>query len=135
MAAGQLPHEETFAAEVMLPRGQQIIDFSAVKSVDVVLQPGEVSFHHVHTPHASGPNRSDDYRIGCSMVFIPPWVHHREVRESAMRVRGRDPHGHFDEEPRPNADLDPAARAAHQAAMTKMGTYQAEKRLSNSRRG
>ena len=70
--AGQLLHEETFAADVMLPRGQQIPNFStAAKSVDVVLDTGQVSFHDVHTPHASGPNRSNEYRIGCSMVFIP----------------------------------------------------------------
>jgi hypothetical protein len=32
---------------------------------------------------------------------------------SATLVRGRDTHGHFDLEPRPVADLDAAAVAAH----------------------
>jgi hypothetical protein len=36
------------------------------------------------------------------------------TRLSATLVRGRDTYGHFDLEPHPVADLDPAAIAAHQ---------------------
>ena len=127
---GQLPHVNTFADDVMLPRGQQIRDLDpADRAVDVRLSSGEASFHHVFTPHASGPNHSDTWRIGCQMVFIPPSVHHRGGRESAMLVRGRDDFGHFENEPRPRADRDAAARAAHRAAMVRMGTWRAEQEL------
>jgi non-heme Fe2+,alpha-ketoglutarate-dependent halogenase len=36
-----------------------------------------------------------------------------------MLVRGRDAYGHFDLEPRPERDLDDAARAAHADAMAR----------------
>ena len=129
---GQLAHVNTFAEDVMLPRGQEIrvLDEDTMdQAVDVKLSSGEASFHHVFTPHASGPNHSDAPRIGLQTVFIPTSVRHRDGRESAMLVRGRDDHGHFESEPRPHADLDAAARAAHRAAMTRMGTWRAERRL------
>ena len=127
---GQLPHVNTFAEDVMLPRGQQIRDLDTTeRAVDVKLSSGEASFHHVFTPHASGPNQSDAWRIGCQMVFIPPSVRHRGGRESAMLVRGRDDFGHFEPEPRPRADRDAAARSAHRAAMIRMGTWRAEQEM------
>ena len=132
-AGGQLPHLNTFAEDVMLPRGQEIrvLDEDMLdQAVDMRLRSGEASFHHVFTPHASGPNRSDDYRIGLQAVFIPTSVHHRDGRESAMLVRGRDDYGHFESEPRPHANLDDAARAAHRNAMTRMGTWRAEQGLA-----
>ena len=131
---GQLPHANTFAEDVMLPRGQEIRDLdkdTLDRAVDMRLSSGEASFHHVFTPHASGPNRSRDYRIGLQTVFIPTSVRHRGGRESAMLVRGRDDFGHFESEPRPRAELDPAARTAHRAAMTRMGTWRAEQRLQD----
>ena len=137
-ARGQLPHVNTFAEDVMLPRGQEIRDLdedTLAQAVDMRLQSGEASFHHVFTPHASGPNRSDDYRIGLQTVFIPASVRHRDGRESAMLMRGRDDFGHFESEPRPRADLDDAARAAHRAAMTRMGTWRAEQELRLARDG
>ncbi len=137
-ARGQLPHVNTFAEDVMLPRGQEIRDLdedTLAQAVDMRLQSGEASFHHVFTPHASGPNRSDDYRIGLQTVFIPASVRHRDGRESAMLMRGRDDFGHFESEARPRADLDDAARAAHRAAMTRMGTWRAEQELRLARDG
>ena len=131
-ARGQLAHVNTFADDVMLPRGQEIQDLdedTLDRAVDVRLSSGEASFHHVFTPHASGPNRSGAWRIGLQAVLIPTSVRHRGGRESAMLVRGRDDFGHFESEPRPLADRDPAARAAHRAAMTRMGTWQAEQEL------
>ena len=131
-ARGQLAHENTFAEDVMLPRGQELRDLdqdTIDSAADIRLQSGEASFHHVFTPHSSGPNRSGAWRIGLQPVFIPTSVRHRDGRESAMLVRGRDDFGHFESEPRPRADRDPAARAAHRAAMTRMGTWRAEQRL------
>ena len=128
---GQLPHANTFADDVMLPRGLQIVGLAGQDTaVDVVLASGQVSLHTVYTAHASGPNASPGHRIGCSMVFIPTHVRHGGGRESAMLVRGRDRFGHFELEPAPKADLDPDAIAAHGAAMAKMGTYQAEQTLA-----
>ena len=131
-ARGQLPHLNTFAEDVMLPRGQEIRGLDGdtlARAVDMKLRSGEASFHHVFTPHASGPNRSSHYRIGLQAVFIPTFVRHQGGRESAMLVRGRDDYGHFENEPRPRDNLDPAARTAHRAAMMRMGTWRAEQIL------
>ena len=121
---GQLPHANTFGADVLLPRGQEIVDLpDHDKAVQSTLSSGEVSFHHVFTPHASGPNNSDGVRVGCAMVFVPTSIRQETMRESATLVRGRDHYNHFDLEPRPKADLDDAAVMAHAVAMRKMATW------------
>jgi non-heme Fe2+,alpha-ketoglutarate-dependent halogenase len=114
----QLEHRDTFAADNLLTRGQEIaVDVPAGAGVDVPLKAGEMSLHHVLLVHGSGPNTTDDRRIGYAIRYIPPHVHQLKGRDSAMLVRGRDTHGHFDPEPEPRADLDDAARAAHHAAV------------------
>lgn len=83
-------------------------------AADIVLQPGEMSLHHVLIVHGSRPNASADRRIGYAIRYIPTRV--RQVagpRDSATLVRGRDAFGHFDLEPPPAADLDPRALALH----------------------
>jgi hypothetical protein len=82
-----------------------------------------MAIHQAGTLHESAPNRSTDRRVGIAARFIPTAVRSLKSRESALLVRGSDRYGHFDHEPRPTADLDAAARAAHAAAV--------EKRLRN----
>jgi len=126
---GQLDHVNTFAQDVMLPRGQEIVGLKPdSESVACTLASGEASLHHLHAPHASGPNASGDWRIGCAMVFVPTDVR-PSVRESAMLVCGHDRFRHFDPEPRPSADMSAAAIAAHGEAMARMGTYRNEQAL------
>ena len=58
------------------------------------------------------PYRSDDRRIGFAIRFVP--THVRQVvgrRDSAMLVRGVDAYRHFESEPRPSADFEPAQLA------------------------
>ncbi|MBX9945190.1 MAG: phytanoyl-CoA dioxygenase family protein [Reyranella sp.] len=113
----QLEHRDTFAADNLLTRGQEIaVDVPAGEGVDVVLRAGEMSLHHVLLVHGSGPNTTGDRRIGFAVRYIPPHVRQLKVRDSAMLVRGRDRHGNFDLEPEPRADLDAAALAAHRDA-------------------
>jgi ectoine hydroxylase-related dioxygenase (phytanoyl-CoA dioxygenase family) len=114
----QLPHVDTFHADNLLSRGQEIaVDVDATKAVDVILAPGEISLHHIKLVHASEPNRSADRRIGFALRYIPTSVRQTKVRDSAMLVRGVDRYGHFDAEPRPRRDLDDAALAAHAEAV------------------
>jgi non-heme Fe2+,alpha-ketoglutarate-dependent halogenase len=113
----QLEHRDTFDQNNLLTRGQEIaVDVPDGAGVDVVLKAGEMSLHHVLLVHGSGPNTTDDRRIGFAIRYIPPHVRQLKVRDSAMLVRGRDAHGNFDMEPEPRADLDPAALAAHRDA-------------------
>jgi non-heme Fe2+,alpha-ketoglutarate-dependent halogenase len=114
----QFPHVDTFHKDNLLSRGQEIaVEVDATKAVDVVLRPGEMSLHHIKLVHGSEPNRSSRRRIGMAIRYIPTYVRQTKVRDSAMLVRGVDSYGHFDHEPRPRADLDEPALAAHRDAM------------------
>jgi chlorinating enzyme len=118
--SNQLEHRDTFHKDNLLTRGQEIaVEVPDGQGVDVVLKAGEMSLHHVLLVHGSGPNASDDRRIGLAIRYIPPHVRQLKVRDSATLVRGRDTHGHFDLEPAPKADLDAAALAAHQDAVAR----------------
>jgi len=116
----QLAHRDTFDKDNLLSRGQEMaVEVPEGEGVDVPLKAGEMSLHHVLLAHGSGPNTTGDRRIGLAMRYIPPHVRQLKVRDSAMLVRGCDTHGNFDLEPEPRADLDTAARAAHEDAVAR----------------
>jgi non-haem Fe2+, alpha-ketoglutarate-dependent halogenase len=111
------PHKDTFAEHNLLSRGQEIaVEVDEDEAIDVVLQPGEMSLHHVKLFHGSNANRSRDRRIGFAIRYLP--THVRQVvgeKDSAMLVRGIDSHGNFEPEQPPAADMDAAALAQYQA--------------------
>jgi ectoine hydroxylase-related dioxygenase (phytanoyl-CoA dioxygenase family) len=114
----QLPHADTFHEHNLLSRGQEIaVKVDESKAVFVPLKAGEISLHHVKLAHGSEVNTSGDRRIGLAIRYVPPHVRQLKVRDSATLVRGVDPHGHYDLEPEPRADLDAAALAAHRDAV------------------
>jgi non-haem Fe2+, alpha-ketoglutarate-dependent halogenase len=108
-------HRDTFAADNLLTRGQEIaVEVNEAQAVTVELDPGEMSLHHVKIFHGSQPNTSSDRRIGFAIRYVPPTV--RQIagpRDSALLVRGEDRYGNFELESPPQADLDPAAVALH----------------------
>jgi len=111
----QLPHKDTFAAKNLLTRGQEVeAEVDEKRVVDIELQPGEFSLHHVRIVHGSEPNPSDIRRVGFAIRYIPTYL--KQIagpRDSAMLVRGVDTYHHFDMEPRPKADMDPEAVEVH----------------------
>jgi len=111
----QLPHHDTFAENNLLTRGQEVmVDVDPASAVDIELQPGEFSLHHVRLVHGSDPNPADYRRIGYAVRYIPTYVRQTEgPRDCATLVRGVDEYRHFDVEPVPKADLDPEAVALH----------------------
>ena len=115
----QVPHQDTFAPQNLLSRGQEImVDVDERKAVMLELAAGEMSLHHVRLIHGSDPNPSDDRRIGFAIRYIP--THVRQVagsHDSATLVRGEDRHHHFQLEQRPDFDMSPDA-IAHHAAIT-----------------
>ena len=114
----QIPHRDTYAKDNMLSRGQAVeLEFDEANAVPLKLRAGEMSLHHVRTIHGSRPNRSDTYRIGYIINYISPAVRQKSGSDSATLVRGRDRFGHFEFDPRPSADRDEAAIAAHGAAV------------------
>jgi ectoine hydroxylase-related dioxygenase (phytanoyl-CoA dioxygenase family) len=109
-----LQHVDTFHKDNLLSRGQEIaVEVDAAQSVDCILEPGEMSLHHVKLVHGSEPNRSNDRRIGLAIRYIPTSLKQLKVRDAATLVRGVDRYNNFDSEPRPKHDLDDAAIAAH----------------------
>ncbi|HEX2941993.1 MAG TPA: phytanoyl-CoA dioxygenase family protein [Rhodopila sp.] len=115
----QVPHRDTFRADNLLSRGQEIlVEVDASQAEMLELSAGEMSLHHVRLIHGSDANPSDLRRIGFAIRYIPTTV--RQVagsHDSATLVRGVDTYHHFDPEERPDADMSPRA-VAHHAAVT-----------------
>jgi len=111
----QLPHKDTFAENNMLTRGQEVqVNVDPALAVNVELQPGEFSLHHVRLVHGSDPNPSDRRRIGFAIRYVPTYVRQTAgPRDSATLVRGTDQYHHFDPEPRPQVDFGEVEQAVH----------------------
>jgi ectoine hydroxylase-related dioxygenase (phytanoyl-CoA dioxygenase family) len=111
----QLPHRDTFAADNMLSRGQEVaVAVDEKDALDVVLAPGEMSLHSVRLVHGSEPNRAAHRRVGFAIRYIPTSIRQiKEIPDSASLVRGVDRFGHFAPEPAPAADFHPDAVAFH----------------------
>ncbi|MDU8927072.1 phytanoyl-CoA dioxygenase family protein [Alisedimentitalea sp. MJ-SS2] len=92
-----LPHNDTFSENNLLSRGQEIaVDVADKDKTPIELQPGQMSLHHGLTIHGSGPNSSDDRRIGFAIRYINPNAKQlRASRDYAMLARGVDRSGHF----------------------------------------
>ena len=96
---GQLAHEFKPSNENMLSRGQHIVvgekiaDFTN-EAVDLRLQPGEMSLHSFRSIHASGPNQTDDPRIGFAIRYCAADLQRGSritEKESATLVSGVEP--------------------------------------------
>ena len=111
----QLPHQDTFAENNLLSRGQEVmVEVDEAEAVDLELQPGEFSLHHVRLVHGSDPNNANYRRIGYAVRYLPTYVRQTEgPRDCATLVRGVDAYHYFDPEPVPSVDLDPEAVEAH----------------------
>ncbi len=108
---GRIAHSDSFGLDNMLSRGQELkVEVDEGEAVPVCLAPGEISLHHGRMFHASGPNRSDTWRVGLALRYITPSTRQVVgVRDFAQLVRGEDRFGHFEELPRPVDDEDLAA--------------------------
>lgn len=115
-----LAHNDIYDEDNMLTRGQEIaVDVDEDAAVTMALEPGQASLHNVRLAHASGPNRSDDRRIGVSLHYMP--ARSRQLVgewDSAALVRGEDRYNHFAAAPVPRRDMDPVAVAFHEKAST-----------------
>lgn len=111
-----LPHVETYAADNLLSRGQEIaVQVDEAQALDVSLQAGQMSLHHVRIAHNSEPNRSDIRRIGFAIRYVGGHVRKIGARDQAVLVRGRDT-GHFDLETPPKGEFEPVDLARHAAS-------------------
>ncbi len=113
---GMQNHETTEDDSNVLLQGQTVKGVDTNKAVACTLKPGEASFHHGWTLHASMPNDSDDRRIGLNVQYIAPHIKQtKHELDTAMLVRGVDTYHHFDQDIAAKTDLDPAAIKKQQA--------------------
>ena len=113
-----LPHDDQYHQDNLLTRGQQITEgVDDAEAIYMPLQVGEMSLHNYRLAHASGPNNTDDRRIGVSMHFMPTETGQIVGNwDSAALVRGEDTFGNFTHTPIPAADFDEEAVAFHAKA-------------------
>jgi non-heme Fe2+,alpha-ketoglutarate-dependent halogenase len=110
----QIPHRDTFDRHNLLTRGQEVaVAVDETKAVALILDPGEMSLHHVRLVHGSPPNPSGDRRIGFAIRYIPTHIRQLEGEDSASLVRGADRFHHFAPEPRPEREMAPEMMALH----------------------
>ncbi len=84
-----VPHTDTFSEDNLLSRGQEIaVDVDEADAIAAALQPGEMSLHHGRLFHASGPNTTDERRIGLVMRYIRPDTPSVMKNDYAMVMRG-----------------------------------------------
>lgn len=102
-------HEDTFAENNILTRGQVISNIDRSKAVDLILEPGEMSIHHGAIIHGSQPNKSNQRRIGFSLQsYVPPSIKQVVGKNIWTHIRGqkrKDINGI--ELSRPNYNMDP----------------------------
>jgi hypothetical protein len=116
--ARQLPHEDSFDPDNMLPGGEKLsVAVDDASAWDVQLLPGETSLHHLLTVHGSRPNLSNGSRTGFAIRYIAGDIASATgERGSATLVRGRD-HGTFDLEREPEGELHPDAVRRHASVL------------------
>ncbi len=127
-----VPHREGVSNNLLL-RGQEVaVTVDESQAVYMELGAGQVSFHHGLMFHGSEESRDDERRIGLAIRYIPTRVKPLEglPKDSVQLVRGVDRYHHFNHEPRPVRDLDPADAARHKQATD---TYHEINRLAVSK--
>jgi non-heme Fe2+,alpha-ketoglutarate-dependent halogenase len=91
---GLLDHANVPEAPNLLRRGERVnIAVDESQAMDVILQPGEMSFHHSTIIHGSNPNRSNEPRIGFIVRFVTSRIANRD--RPLLRVRGTADCGHL----------------------------------------
>ena len=93
---GFFDHKSTNDRNNVLSRGQTVLNVEEDKAISCPLLPGEASFHHGLTLHASQPNNSNDRRIGLNLQFISTDMQQlKSDNDSAILVRGKDNYNNF----------------------------------------
>ena len=111
-----LPHQDTFDENNLLSRGQEVaVDVADEDKTRIELMPGEMSLHHGLTIHGSGPNRSNDRRIGCVIRYIRPDMEQQVgAKDYVLAARGEDRFGHFTHAEAPTSAFSPESLELHE---------------------
>ena len=99
-------HVDTFGETNILTRGQDIQDVDESNIVDLELEPGQISFHHMAVIHGSQPNLREERRIGFVIqCYMKPEMKQKIKPVYAQHVRGEDPYKNFLETPRASGNM------------------------------
>lgn len=104
----------------LLHRGQMIKNLKTDSAVNITLRPGEMSIHELRTLHASGPNNSEQPRLGIAFRYIPASNYPRTLtwlKRGATLVAGKKHHDRFVDDPVPAFDFDPVAMKAYRKSI------------------
>ena len=108
--SGAVVHVKDATDANVLLMGQRIESVDPSDAIPFPLAPGEASFHHGWTVHASAPNTSTDRRIGLNVQYLAPHSRHVDGEAmTAMLVRGSDTYSHFGSDVAPASDFEPGA--------------------------
>lgn len=114
-------HVNTYEKDNLLSRGQTINDQLDLNSaITAPLKAGEMSIHHVRLVHGSGPNLSNDRRIGMVLRYCASHVQQTKGPDTAVLVAGKDQFNHFELLSEPKTDFGPAETSRHKKAVEKL---------------
>ncbi len=107
-----VPHDDTFDKDNILTRGQVVPDIDASASVDLILEPGQMSLHHGEIVHGSQPNLSDERRIGFAMQsYMSPDIEQVVGKNLWLPIKGNNQRPGSVTLSRPESEMDPAGVA------------------------
>jgi ectoine hydroxylase-related dioxygenase (phytanoyl-CoA dioxygenase family) len=111
---GQISHRDTYGLDNLLSRGQEIeVEHDPILEVPVELEAGEVSVHHGLTVHGSGPNTTNERRVGVVLRYVNANVASQRGHDYAMLVRGSNRSRNLICTASPVADCDDASLRLH----------------------
>jgi len=85
------PHQDTFAEDNILTRGQVVQGVDEATAVDLILRPGQMSVHHGEIVHGSQPNMSEERRVGYALQSYMANDIEQHVGENMwLPVRGKN---------------------------------------------
>jgi len=105
---GRQKHEVAPDEKNVLLQGQTVKAVDEETAILCPLKPGEATFHHGWTLHASMPNKSHERRIGLNVQYLATHVRQtKHENDSAVLVRGKDKFNHLTKDMPAKADLEP----------------------------
>lgn len=91
----------------MLGTGLTVSEYLDEKAaVDILLQAGEMSFHHANIIHGSKPNTSTSPRIGFAVRYMSTAVKQERAHHEVILARGEDRYHYYKLQDKPTAGLE-----------------------------
>lgn len=107
---GRQQHEVEPDETNVLLQGQTVKSVDEETAILCPLKPGEATFHHGWTLHASMPNKSNERRIGLNVQYLATHVRQtKHKNDTAILLRGQDRFNHFSKDIPAKSDLEPQA--------------------------